>query len=862
MPTKMIGNIPAISNFSSTAFQTKDWGPEAKINAILTTGGGNAIPQVFDELVEGHENLPPDVRESVHDPKYLKDKRTKTYKNLWRKYDINKRFFLDDILEQMRAKHGDNFNLKWLTGYKPDDEGWPLNEKLIEQLEEHLKTPEGQKRFKGLELQHRLPPTEMPNAFSNAHYIYLTPGSTSAEIMSMPGEHVPKVISVLPNDKPARYMKHFPINARELEEKFHGAKTWDTMGENRGEALRRILEEEHSPAVGRNTGYKTDTAGIGETIKKDIRANKIKNMKGLLAGAGLSLSALGAAKVLRIIKKHKEQREKEQNMAKISMLSEEFKKTTVKNKNNTKTAFMNPGAVNTAMNVIGGGLGASHIAGAGYNTLQGDLGGAMHQAGDAANTFRYTPYITNSLLANSPKILGGLSAFGAPFAAANAFGNIKDFGDDWTKGNVGGLAYDTGMGALNSAMAYGGGKQAINSYKLMTAGNPFVQSPLGNGISSGGIRNSPLFQSAMKSFGNDANTFVNGIRNASAPRFNQFMEAAPRFINNASVQTGNFINNGLRNMGADLSEFNSGIRGIAGAVGESPLVQQGINYGNRAIQAGGRALQSGMDMAGKGISRAVAAAPGIAQNTSRVMGGAAEALSPTMKVVAPAAANAGLSLGTKAIPIVGDIAQGYMSGYTGGHHSLGRAVTGGIGSLLGRIGGGTAGTFALPGAGTLIGEVGGSIAGTAGSTALYDKIFGGNTPTKPTATAPQNQPAANPEHFNNLVESKGMPAGEGQKNSIPALGQPNTPIVPAKPAFQPSEAMGGKSTANVIKMSSEVKTNNLKRRNTGIGDWVNPKDFEYLSKSAAFNIISPEEYADLPLHPKVESIHEFFFPQG
>jgi hypothetical protein len=58
------------------------------------------------------------------------------------------------------------------------------------------------------------------------------------------------------------------------------------------------------------------------------------------------------------------------------------------------------------------------------------------------------------------------------------------------------------------------------------------------------------------------------------------------------------------------------------------------------------------------------------------------------------------------------------------------------------------------------------------------------------------------------------------------------------------------------------KRGQLRRRNTGIGEWVNPKDFEYLSKSAAYNTLTPEEYVNLPLHPRVEKIHEFFFPQG
>jgi hypothetical protein len=145
-----------------------------------------------------------------------------------------------------------------------------------------------------------------------------------------------------------------------------------------------------------------------------------------------------------------------------------------------------------------------------------------------------------------------------------------------------------------------------------------------------------------------------------------------------------------------------------------------------------------------------------------------------------------------------------------------------------------------------------------------------SNPVNPTQATGPAAPTEAPETYSGATENgkltptvaTQLAQGEGQKSNIPPLGSPNTPVSPPVTPVKPSEAMGGASTPDVIKMSSEVKTSNLKRRNTGIGDWVNPKDFEYLSKSAAFNIISPEEYADLPLHPKVESIHEFFFPQG
>ena len=58
------------------------------------------------------------------------------------------------------------------------------------------------------------------------------------------------------------------------------------------------------------------------------------------------------------------------------------------------------------------------------------------------------------------------------------------------------------------------------------------------------------------------------------------------------------------------------------------------------------------------------------------------------------------------------------------------------------------------------------------------------------------------------------------------------------------------------------KSSELKRRNTGIGDWVNPEDFQYLEKSALWKGITPEEYSNLPLSPNQEGIIQFFLPHS
>jgi hypothetical protein len=59
-----------------------------------------------------------------------------------------------------------------------------------------------------------------------------------------------------------------------------------------------------------------------------------------------------------------------------------------------------------------------------------------------------------------------------------------------------------------------------------------------------------------------------------------------------------------------------------------------------------------------------------------------------------------------------------------------------------------------------------------------------------------------------------------------------------------------------------AKAGSLKRRNTGIGDWVNPEDFKYLSKSANYIGVTPQEYIELPIASEPDTIINFFTPFG
>ena len=97
------------------------------------------------------------------------------------------------------------------------------------------------------------------------------------------------------------------------------------------------------------------------------------------------------------------------------------------------------------------------------------------------------------------------------------------------------------------------------------------------------------------------------------------------------------------------------------------------------------------------------------------------------------------------LPIAGDIWQGYDS-YKQGGDDVGRGITAGVGSLVGRLGGGAVGSFAGP-VGTFGGEVAGSFGGRELGQQIYDRYFKHTKPVAPVSTpdvAPQAPVATTP----------------------------------------------------------------------------------------------------------------------
>lgn len=174
----------------------------------------------------------------------------------------------------------------------------------------------------------------------------------------------------------------------------------------------------------------------------------------------------------------------------------------------------------------------------------------------------------------------------------------------------------------------------------------------------------------------------------------------------------------------------------------------------------------------------------------------------------------------KAVPLLGDALSGAVEGVEGA--SIGRGVSAGLGSLLGRIGGGAAG-LAAGGVGVVPGEIAGALGGSKAGAKLYDKVM---------------------KRLDKSISKK---------------------VVEKEPAPAVEKALPKEATPSVEERVVE-KTSSLRRRNTGImvdGDvWVNPKDFDYMAKSAMFIGMTPIEYSKLPPAETKERIDSFFFPEG
>lgn len=151
------------------------------------------------------------------------------------------------------------------------------------------------------------------------------------------------------------------------------------------------------------------------------------------------------------------------------------------------------------------------------------------------------------------------------------------------------------------------------------------------------------------------------------------------------------------------------------------------------------------------------------------------------------------SLGSKALPFVGDALVGTMYGMDPEKGSVGRGVAAGLGSFAGRTLGAAGGALTGPGAPVAVPvlSVGGSIAGAEGAAQLYDYLAGGETqpPTSlspgvqqalsnrnpvPSAPTQSNRSDLDPQTANLLARAGVGFAEPAPRNAVPKLVDPTS----------------------------------------------------------------------------------------
>jgi len=243
----------------------------------------------------------------------------------------------------------------------------------------------------------------------------------------------------------------------------------------------------------------------------------------------------------------------------------------------------------------------------------------------------------------------------------------------------------------------------------------------------------PLLMDGLLLFGNGTKKLLSGL-----------VESAIGLVKRAS----SFISESLSKLfgkgGAEAAEV--GAADLAGkAAGEVATDAAGKVAGEAAADTAGKvAGEAAADTAGKAAGEIATETAGKAAGEAATETAGKVATETAGKVAAEAGAEAvakkGLvkgaaSLGSKAIPLLGDVYMGYENYQESG--SLGQAVAAGTGSLLGRLGGGFLGTAAGP-VGTFAGEVGGSLGGAYLGAEAYKKVagwFGGGESTTSANTA-------------------------------------------------------------------------------------------------------------------------------
>lgn len=300
--TVSIGRLATSPLFGSVGY-SQTHGPRAQ--AFLTTGGGSGIGLPFEYRTLGALGANTD-RSIMHPAPNL----------------------LDYLLDALRKKHGDNFDLNYVTGIdeslirprlKPADYDYLVNNigkvrntaELGSQLDFLImgdlmnpksdlyrrvaSRPGGQqlldriaKRFSGLHVINRVPLPEMAKYYGNADYIIGLPGSSVGEMAQMYGKKTPGIIHLVPRENEF-YPRHFRGNALATNAIMQpGARhnIVSVASPTLKEDIARAIQEGGFKDWGRRPIMSTQEA-MAPMVNDIRRANRIRELKMLASPSGL-----------------------------------------------------------------------------------------------------------------------------------------------------------------------------------------------------------------------------------------------------------------------------------------------------------------------------------------------------------------------------------------------------------------------------------------------------------------------------------------------------------------------------------------------------------------------------------------------
>ena len=268
--------------------------------------------------------------------------------NIARKqYQLSGHGILDDMLGALRNSHGNNFDLDLYVGNALDDvnvkqymggSGYvdtqlpharALRRKL--KLLEHVTMSDAEReakglkpltkrqmalrdKFKGLHVIRGVPQSRIANAYANSDYVFMVPGSTSAEFASIKDNAKGirgKLISVIPDEgllgrlKPGQenwMARHFTPNADYIESVIPGASRVSMRSATRGEDLAKIVSDPVSKTINASspTARKVlNTKGTWDTfakiLKRDVRLGRLGRLGklGLIAAPAIAATGYG-----------------------------------------------------------------------------------------------------------------------------------------------------------------------------------------------------------------------------------------------------------------------------------------------------------------------------------------------------------------------------------------------------------------------------------------------------------------------------------------------------------------------------------------------------------------------------------------